>query len=289
MISVFTPTYNRGYIIDKLYNSLLEQTDKDFEWIVIDDGSSDGTEEYFEKIIKNDNPFPIYYQKVQNGGKHRAINKGVSLAKGEMFFIVDSDDCLLPFAIENIKKWFSTLDDSKKWAGVSGLRGHSETQVLGGANKSEYVDAKNTEREKYHLLGDKAEIYFTSVLRQYPFPEIEGENFLTEEVVWNRIAVDGYYIRWFNEIIYICNYLEDGLTKNSTKAESNPKGMLIWAKGQLVAFPNDFKMRLTAIYIYYAAVKGTKKIKQIAKDLDQSSFKVYLSIIVRNIKHLLVR
>ena len=289
MISVFTPTYNRGYIIDKLYHSLLEQTDKDFEWIVIDDGSKDETEEYFKTIMKNDNPFPIYYQKVSNGGKHRAINKGVSLAKGEMFFIVDSDDYLLPFAIERIKQWLETLDESKKWAGISGLRGHAQNQVIGGSNSENYIDAKNIERAKYNLLGDKAEIYFTSVLRQYPFPEIEGENFITEEVVWNKIAVDDYYIRWFNEIIYICNYLEDGLTKNSTKAQDNPKGMLVWAKGQLVAFPKDKKMRLTAIYIYYAAVKGKKKIKQIAKELDQSSFNVYLSIIVRNIKHLLIR
>ena len=148
MISVFTPTYNRGYIIDKLYQSLLEQTDKDFEWIVIDDGSKDETEEYFETIMKNDNPFPIYYQKVPNGGKHRAINKGVSLANGEMFFIVDSDDYLLPFAIERIKQWFETLDDSKKWAGVSGLRGHAQNQVIGGSNSENYIDAKNIERAK---------------------------------------------------------------------------------------------------------------------------------------------
>lgn len=289
MISIFTPTYNRGYVIDKLYRSLLDQTDKDFEWIVVDDGSSDGTDKYFEKIMSEDNPFPIYYQKVENGGKHRAINKGVFMAKGTLFFIVDSDDYLLPFSIERIKAWADTLDDSKKWAGISGLRGVSDTKVLGGSNKEIFVDAKNTERGKYNLLGDKAEIYFTEVLRKYPFPEIEGENFLTEEVVWNRIAVDGYYLRWFNEIIYICNYLEDGLTKNNTKAEKNPKGMLVWAKGQLKAFPKDKRMRLTAIYFYYAAVKKNKKIRQIAKELDQPAIKVYFSIIARNLKRLIAR
>ncbi|MBQ7376432.1 MAG: glycosyltransferase family 2 protein [Clostridia bacterium] len=289
MITVFTPSYNRAYIIDNLYQSLLAQTSKDFEWVVVDDGSKDNTEEYFATIIQNDNPFKITYKKVQNGGKHRAINHGVKMASGELFFIVDSDDYLLPDAIEKILSWVSALDDSKKWAGVSGYRGYSAEKVIGSPLSSPYVDCRNTEREKNGLLGDKAEVYFTSVLREYPFPEIEGENFLTEEVVWNRIAKDGYYLRFYKDIIYVCNYLEDGLTKNSTKAQDNPKGMLIWAKGQFEAFPDNFKMTLVACYAYYAALKGKKSLSKIAKDLDKSVFTVMLAIAARNAKAMLKR
>ena len=90
MITVFTPTYNRGYIISNLYDSLKRQTVKTFEWIVIDDGSTDHTEKLFQNFLKEKNDFSITYKKVPNGGKHRAINKGVSLAKGDLFFIVDS-------------------------------------------------------------------------------------------------------------------------------------------------------------------------------------------------------
>ena len=101
-ITVFTPTYNRGYIIDNLFQSLKRQSYTDFEWIVIDDGSDDDTENMFQKFQSVDNGFPIIYKKVNNGGKHRAINTGLNLAKGELFFIVDSDDYLTDSALERI-------------------------------------------------------------------------------------------------------------------------------------------------------------------------------------------
>jgi glycosyltransferase involved in cell wall biosynthesis len=255
--------------------------------VVVDDGSRDNTAEYFEKLQAFESPFKITYKKVENGGKHRAINHGVKLASGDLFFIVDSDDYLLPNTIEKILGWVDTLDDTKKWAGVSGYRGYSEQKVIGSPLSSDYVDCKNTEREKNGLLGDKAEIYFTDLLRQYPFPEIEGENFITEEIVWNKIAKDGYYLRYFKDIIYVCNYLEDGLTKNSTKAQDNPKGMLIWALGQFEAFPGNFKMKLVATYSYYAALKKSKSIRAISKDLGVSVFTIFTAVIVRNTVKLL--
>ena len=91
MITIFTPTFNRAYRLPDLYHSLQRQTNQDFEWLVIDDGSTDNTSELFEKW-KMDESFPISYIKQPNGGKHRAINRGVKEAKGEFFYIVDSDD-----------------------------------------------------------------------------------------------------------------------------------------------------------------------------------------------------
>ena len=93
-ITVFTPTYNRAYIISNLYESLKTQTFTDFEWLVVDDGSNDNTEALFENWINEDNFFSIRYVKTPNGGKHRAINKGLELAEGELFFTMDSDDTL---------------------------------------------------------------------------------------------------------------------------------------------------------------------------------------------------
>ena len=88
-ITVFTPAYNRGYIIEKLYRSLQNQTFRNFEWLIIDDGSSDNTSEKIQSFIQDNNDFPIIFEKVENGGKHRAINLGVQKARGELFFIVD--------------------------------------------------------------------------------------------------------------------------------------------------------------------------------------------------------
>lgn len=285
MITVFTPTYNRCHLIDRLYKSLLVQTVKDFEWIVVDDGSTDDTEKYFETILRIDNPFKIIYYKQTNGGKHRAINAGVRLANGKLFFIVDSDDYILNDAIEKLDKWCKSLDDSKKWAGVAGLRGYSEDICIGGAGKNKpFIDAKNTERNKYNLAGDKAEAYFTSVLREYPFPEFAGEKFITEEAVWNDIASDGYYIRWYNDIIYIGEYLAGGLTRsNNLRFGQNPQGVLYWAKVQIKAYPKNLLKKMSAVSRYYKEVYDCKKISDIAKDIGLSTAFCRLTIFIAKI------
>ena len=227
MITVFTPTFNRGYIIGNLFDSLKNQTNKNFEWIVIDDGSEDNTLDIFEGILKEECEFPITYRKVENGGKHRAINKAVQMAAYDAFFIVDSDDSLLPDAIEKVDKWFSFISGDPRFAGVAGLKGFTADDPVGGygAFEGEYIDATNLERDKYNLNLDKAEVYKTEILKKYQFPEFEGENFLTEAVVWNKIAKAGYLIRWYNEVIYLCDYLEDGLSKNAnSRIMDNPIG-----------------------------------------------------------------
>jgi len=283
-ITIFTPTYNRRTLIERLYQSLLQQSNKDFEWLVVDDGSTDSTKVFFSKILEQSPPFFIRYVEQPNGGKHRAINKGVSLANGELFFIVDSDDYLIPKAIEKVLQWHRLLDASHKWAGVSGLRGFSAQECIGQRNNTaQFIDAKNNERRKTKLEGDKAEIYFTEILRKYPFPEIPGENFISEEIVWNAIARDGYYLRWFNEIIYICNYIEGGLTRDKTKDSCNPQGCLLWAKSQLQTFPNDWRKRFLAIGIYRNAVAGYKSTSTVATELSVATSTVRLASLLLNI------
>lgn len=226
-ITVFTPTYNRGYIIEQLYHSLQRQTYQDFEWIVIDDGSTDDTERKFQIFENDNNHFPITYKKVKNGGKHRAINLGVKMAQGEMFFIVDSDDYLTDDALENIVRIEDTIpkDQKTQFAGVCGECGYSIDQIMGTTFAGDTLDITMLDRKKNGITGDKAEVFYTDILKKYPFPEFEGENFITECVVWDKIAADGYMLRFFNKIIYIAEYLEDGLTKNSfAMFDKNPKG-----------------------------------------------------------------
>jgi glycosyltransferase involved in cell wall biosynthesis len=286
LITIFTPTYNRRHLIERLYQSLLTQTQKNFEWLVVDDGSTDNTEKYFSDLLTKQQPIPIRYIKQPNGGKHRAINIGVQNASSELFFIVDSDDYLTENAIEKINHWVMTLDNSHKWAGIAGLRGFSPKKIIGQHNPALYTDAKNSERRKYNLLGDKAEVYFTDVLKHHPFPEIPGENFISEEIVWNAIARDGYYLRWFNEIIYICDYLDGGLTKDNSKNRNNPQGRLLWAKGQLETFPNSYRDRLLAIGIYRHAVCKTKSIRKTANELGVSKSSVFFASVLLSLYNL---
>ena len=111
IITVFTPTYNRAYIIKNLFNSLKNQTFQNFEWIIVDDGSTDNTEEVVKEWLNESLFFKIKYHKQKNGGKHTAINKGLELASGDVFFIIDSDDYITNDALFKINSFtnFSTI------------------------------------------------------------------------------------------------------------------------------------------------------------------------------------
>ena len=147
MITVFTPTYNRAYILGKLYESLKNQTSENFEWIIVDDASTDNTEELvasFEEVGKG-----ISYINQAHGGKHRAINRAVKLAKGDYFFIVDSDDHLTYDAIELVTAWTAAVDRDDI-AGVSGLKVSTSGKIWGGElnfDSDDYIEAGNLERK----------------------------------------------------------------------------------------------------------------------------------------------
>lgn len=285
MITVFTPTYNRAYIIEKLYESLLCQTNPDFEWLVVDDGSTDETEKLFGRFI-SENRIRIRYFKTLNGGKHRAINYGVKLAQGDLFFIVDSDDRLSAEAIEKLSIWKQEVSriPNVSFCGVSGLKGYNEHDSVGTGIKSgaEYVDATAIERPKYGLKGDKAEAFFTHILKKYPFPEFEGENFITENAVWYAIALDGYKMRWYNQIIYYCDYLDDGLTKSGEKKYiDNPRGTLYSMHMDMKAYPKSIKTKLTRVSAYAKYFSAVKTNKVMAKELGVSLFFLRFSVLVR--------
>lgn len=220
MITVFTPTYNRGYCLKNLYESLCRQTILDFEWIVIDDGSTDST---FEMLLnwQKEAPFSIIVEKQINGGKHRAINKGVKLSNGELFFIVDSDDYIVDNAIEVIVDVVNKLPKDELYAGVCGLKCFPNGQRVGGDNDWRVLNCTSLDfRYKYKIKGDMAEVFYTHILKEFPFPEINGEKFCPEALVINRIACK-YKIHFFYKCLYICDYLSDGLTAKITKIRMN--------------------------------------------------------------------
>ena len=214
-LTVFTPTYNRGYLIEKLYNSLVVQTFKNFEWLIVDDGSTDDTEELCQQFIK-EKKLRIKYEKQNNGGKHRAINNGVKKATGELFFIVDSDDQLVENALERIIFYYDKIRDNNDIGGICGVKILFSGRPPGGELPFSELTCNSLDfRHKYHIKGDMAEVFKTDILRDYPFPEYTNEKFCPEVLIWNRIA-QKYKLLYFNENIYLCDYLEDGLTKKIT-------------------------------------------------------------------------
>ena len=235
MITVFTPAYNRANLLPRLYNSLLQQSYQNFEWLIVDDGSTDNTEQVVADFIKKSaHSFAICYYKIANGGKHRAINYGVEKAKGECFFIVDSDDWLPSNSLEIINNYFDTIKDNDEFAGVAGLKQSDSPNSKERTFEGEYLDATSLERKKYGIIGEKAEVFKTSILKKYPFPQYPEEKFISEAIVWNKIAHDGFKLRWFNACVYYFEYQEDGLSQNLFKRyNANPIGYLTYLKQEM--------------------------------------------------------
>ncbi|MBD5418819.1 MAG: glycosyltransferase family 2 protein [Bacteroides sp.] len=215
-LTIFTPTYNRAYLLQNLYKSLSTQTNMDFEWIIVDDGSTDNTKDLVDKWIKKKTVKIKFFQQ-ENGGKHRAINKGVKEAKGDLFFIVDSDDTLTSDAVEWITRESNEIIHNPDFAGISGIRITPDGKKIGGGSDFGTIDCNSIEiRLKYHISGDMSEVYKTSVLKEFPFPEIKGEKFCPEALVWFRIARK-YKMRFIHRGIYVGEYLPDGLTAKITR------------------------------------------------------------------------
>lgn len=276
--TIFTPTYNRAYTLSILYNSLKNQTCKDFEWLIVDDGSTDNTCELVREYIKEEKKFPINYYKKENGGKPRAINYGIKLAKGNYFLMIDSDDYLVDNAVANMKNWCKEIDKDERFVGVGAARGYEKNVYIKGVeplvNENGYIDATNLQRERYNLDADMTEAYKTNIFKKYPMAEWSGENFAPEQIALNEIALAGYKLRWHKDIICICKYLPDGLTKGSFELErKNPMGYAMMYN-HMLKYPDSLKNKYHAACQHIALSLYGKHPKYIWK-----SNKLWLTIL----------
>ena len=249
-ITVLTPAYNRGKLLEKLYESLCAQDCKDFEWLIVDDGSTDDTSACVEQMKKKAD-FPIFYYKKINGGKHTALNYAYQFIKTPLTFIVDSDDFLTEDAISSIESIYQNYKDEHDLCGFSFLRGKLDGGYLSTSGvpqdgmKESYVDC----RINRNIGGDMAEVWYTHCLKEYPFPEFQGEKFLGEDIVWVRMSKK-YKMRFFNRVIYVSDYLEDGLTNNRRKHNiKSPNGCVVRAEAFLDSDSN-IKTKIKAALQY---------------------------------------
>lgn len=217
MVTVLTPTFNREDALQRLWNSLQEQTVKDFEWLVVDDGSADGTNNLIAQLREKSN-FPIRYMYKSNGGKHTALNMGIQAICSELTFVVDSDDFITKDAIESILKAHKQYGPQKNICGYAFLRAFPNGEINGKKFEDDkkigsYIDVRINGDD---TNADKAEVFKTRCLKEFPFPEYSNEKFLGEDIVWIRMARK-YEMVHINKAIYVGNYLEDGLTNNRRK------------------------------------------------------------------------
>ena len=267
MITVLTPTFNREGVLRSLWDSLQKQTVKDFEWLVVDDGSTDGTKNLITQLQEKSD-FPIRYIYKSNGGKHTALNVGIQTICSELIFIVDSDDCVTDDAVESILKIHKKYRSQNNICGYAFLRAFPDGKVNG---KKFDVDEKIGSYIDVRVNGDdtgadKAEVFKTHCLKEFPFPEYPNEKFLGEDLVWVRMARK-YEMVHINKAIYVGNYLEDGLTNNRRKHNiASPVGCMHRAEEFMESdLKTRYRIKGGLQYIVYGRFAGVKVVNLIRK------------------------
>ena len=289
LITVFTPTYDRAYILETLYQSLCRQTNKEFEWLIVDDGSTDNTSQLVESFQKKDNGFEIRYFKKENGGQHRALNFAIEKANGFLIFIADSDDYVSDDAVETLYRWCSTVKPGEKIGGVSGPRKNLQGNIIGDVPnfEGEYIDASEFERDKYHLRGDKIEAFYTDVLKKYyPIESFDGENSAEKAILWQRVAMGGYKVRWFKDVIYYSEYLPDGMSGKKLKTWlNNFNGYTVYMRQYYHGEASLIrKIRRLSTYMIVAKQKGLTG-KEIRERIDASMLDYVCASVLMNLYH----
>lgn len=213
LVTVFTPVFNREQSINAVYESLCAQTDMDFEWLVINDGSTDRTDEILEEIVRTHQmPFAINYVRKQNEGLNRTINRALDLAKGTLLMRLDSDDEALPNAVALIHEKYPLIKDDSKLCAVA-----FRSLLFDGSFNGTHPFQEDTRsdfcsfRYIHHAIGDRNEIMKVDIFKKYRFPEFQGENFCPEALVWNRIAKE-YDCIYATEAIYKKGFEDDSIT-----------------------------------------------------------------------------
>ena len=249
LLSIITPTYNRAKLLNQCFVSLQKQTDSRFEWIIIDDGSTDETKTAVSSFIHKAPEMRIVFIQKENGGKHTALNASHPYIHGDFVLILDSDDYLTETAVEEVLAAWDQFASDPTIGTIVFLKGLNTEKPL--AVVKEW--AVPVDYFKCKRIGsgasDCCETLRTELFLQFPFPEYPNERFLSEGVLWKQVASNHRYI-YINKIIYICDYLEDGLTKSgrAMRLRSPLGGMLNSSMNMDPRF--EFKSRLKNGILY---------------------------------------
>lgn len=226
MLTIFTPTYNRAYILPKLYQSLISQKNKNFVWLIVDDGSTDNTKELVE-TFKNENLIEIEYFYQENKGKHYAINTSLRHTKTDFFIVIDSDDFIGENAVEEIEILCRKIENDDQIAGFTIISFPTETPFdKEKYGKKEWISEGKITYD-WEFQGEMVFGFKTKIHQKFLFPEFEGEKFCAESLVLRRIERE-YKILCTNKVLVFGDYLQDGLSsKFYHLLLKNPKGSLL--------------------------------------------------------------
>lgn len=288
-LSVVTPSYNRGALLKKCFESLHKQTNFNFEWIVVDDGSVDDTKTVMESMTNSNIQFPIRYIWKENGGKHTALNAAHPFIQGKYVLILDSDDMLTPDAVEVILSAWEQYASDQEIGIITFVKKTTDGRICAYA-KDENVPTDVLRYQRVCVTSsDCCEVIRSELFKKYPFPVFEGERFLAETALWYRAGLDGSCV-YINKPVYICEYLEGGLTKSGKKLRiNNPKGGMYTSYLRMHS-RCSFKERMKAglLYICYGYF-ASKKVRTMIREAKPYRFLAILCLIPGQVLHLLWR
>ena len=253
LYSILTPTYNRAHTLPKVYTSLKKQTLQDFEWIIVDDGSSDNTTKLVQEWIQ-EAPFSIRYFKQPNAGHHVATNKCIQEAQGQFCIPLDSDDQLIPQALERFIKHWEGIPTAQRehFVGITALIETEAGTLMGSKFPRDIFDSDSTEMGYILRFGDDRKgMLRTDILKQFLYPVFEDEKFISDSIIWHRIAKT-YRTRFVNDILCVTDYLPDGQTLNTVKHLcKNAQGSSLYYQ-ELLDDPHAFSFKVRAgIHAYF--------------------------------------
>ncbi|MHA3060023.1 glycosyltransferase family 2 protein [Acinetobacter sp. ANC 4636] len=253
-LTVFTPTFNRSYILPQLFESLQRQTNKEFIWLIVDDGSTDNTRKLIE-AWQATAPFDIQYIYQENQGMHGAHNTAYEHCITDYNICIDSDDYMPDNAVEKIIYYISDLQDN--FAGIVGLDANKETKkIIGSMFPAQLAKAKlNKLYSIYNVTGDKKLVYRTSVIKKYPkYPIFKNESFVPLDYLYLLIDQD-YDLKPINEVFCIVEYQDDGSTKNIFKQYMRHPNGFAFSRISRIKYGATFKERFkNAIHLVSSSI-----------------------------------
>ncbi|MCG2792773.1 MAG: glycosyltransferase family 2 protein [Weeksellaceae bacterium] len=256
-LTILTPSYNRAYILPKLYQSLVNQNNKEFIWLIVDDGSSDGTQELVE-TFRQENKIEIQYIFQENKGKHFAVNKGLKMAKTDFLAVIDSDDFIAENAIAEMRILVDKIKKDDEIAGFTFIRFSEHANfVTEKYGKKEWL-VSGAPTYEWEISGEMIYCFKTDIHKKFLFPEFEGEKFCAESLILRRIERK-YKILFTDKVLAYGDYLDDGLTRNYYQLLlNNPKASLLNIKERFQdSMGKNEKLGLAKEYWDIASKSGT--------------------------------